>query len=98
MLGYLDMPKLTNETICDGWVKPATLLKSTMMELSLFVVALRIYKRGGNKVAPIEVESVFRPSAISAVLVTGVPDLKFGEAIHMLVVPKKLPKLLVNRL
>ena len=48
-----------------------------------------LINRRGNKVAPIEVESVFADHpAISAVLVTGVPDSRFGEAIHMLVVPK----------
>ena len=91
MLGYLDMPKLTDETICDGWVKTGDIAQIN----NNGTVTLRgrikdLINRGGNKVAPIEVESVFSDHpAISAVLVTGVPDLKFGEAIHMLVVPKK---------
>ena len=92
MLGYLDMPKLTNETICDGWVKTGDIAKiNNDGTVTLRGRSKDLINRGGNKVAPIEVESVFSDHpAISAVLVTGVPDLKFGEAIHMLVVPKKI--------
>ena len=60
-----------------------------MTERSPFVVVQEDIINRGNKVAPIEIESVFSDHpAVSAVLVTGVPDSKFGEAIHMLVVLK----------
>ena len=90
MLGYLDMPELTKETMCDGWIRTGDIAEINKDG----TVTLRgrikdLINRGGNKVAPIEVESVFVDHpAISAVLVTGVPDPRFGEAIHMLVVPK----------
>jgi acyl-CoA synthetase (AMP-forming)/AMP-acid ligase II len=90
MLGYLDMPELTNEIMCDGWIRTgdiAAINKDGTVTLHGRIKDL--INRGGNKVAPIEVESVFADHpAISAVLVTGVPDPRFGEAIHMLVVPK----------
>lgn len=90
MLGYLDMPELTNETLCDGWIRTGD-----MAEINADgIVGLRgrikdLINRGGNKVSPIEVESVFADHpAVSAVLATGVPDPQFGEAIHLLIVPK----------
>ena len=90
MLGYLDMPELTNEIMCDGWIRTgdiAAINKDGTVTLRGRIKDL--INRGGNKVAPNEVESVFADHpAISAVLVTGVPDSRFGEAIHMLVVPK----------
>ena len=92
MLGYLDMPALTNEIMCDGWIRTgdiAAINKDGTVTLRGRIKDL--INRGGNKVAPNEVESVFADHpAISAVLVTGVPDPRFGEAIHMLVVPKNV--------
>ena len=90
MLGYLDMPELTQETICDGWIRTGDIAKINKDgTVSLRGRIKDLINRGGNKVAPIEVEAIFADHpAISAVLVTGVPDPQFGESIHMLVVPK----------
>ena len=90
MLGYLDMPELTHETMYDGWIKTGDIAEINKDgSVSLRGRIKDLINRGGNKVAPIEVEAIFADHpAISAVLVTGVPDPQFGEAIHMLVVPK----------
>ncbi len=90
MLGYLDMPELTDETICGGWIRTGDIAEiNEDGGVSLRGRIKDLINRGGNKVAPIEVEAVFADHPdIKAVLVTGVPDPKFGESIHMLVVPK----------
>ena len=90
MLGYLDMPDLTKETMCDGWIRTGDIAEINKDgTVSLRGRIKDLINRGGNKVAPIEVEAVFADHPeISAVLVTGVPDQQFGESIHMLVVPK----------
>jgi long-chain acyl-CoA synthetase len=90
MLGYLEMPELTNETLRDGWIKTgdvATL--NDEGEVALCGRIKDLINRGGNKISPIEVEAVFtNHPKVSAVLATGVPDPQFGEAIHLLIVPK----------
>ena len=90
MLGYLDMPELTLETICDGWIRTGDIAEINKdSSVSLRGRIKDLINRGGNKVAPIEVEAIFADHpAISAVLVPGVSDPQFGESIHMLVVPK----------
>ncbi|MEK9850835.1 MAG: AMP-binding protein, partial [Candidatus Puniceispirillum sp.] len=90
MLGYLDMPDLTKETMCDGWIRTGDIAEINKDgTVSLRGRIKDLINRGGNKVAPMEVEAVFADHPeISAVLVTGVPDQQFGESIHMLVVPK----------
>jgi len=90
MRGYLDMPEMTEETLRDGWIRTGDMAEIC----SDGTVRLRgrikeLINRGGNKVSPIEVEAVFaNHPALRAVLATGVPDARLGEAIHLLVVPK----------
>jgi long-chain acyl-CoA synthetase len=74
----------------DGWIRTGDIAEINKDgTVSLRGRIKDLINRGGNKVAPIEVEAVFADHPeISAVLVTGVPDQQFGESIHMLVVPK----------
>lgn len=93
MKGYLDSPEATAATLKGGWLHTgdmaevaadgSVVLKGRIKEL---------INRGGNKVSPPEVESVFAGHpGVKAVLATGVPDARIGEAIHLLVVSHEDP-------
>ncbi|MBY5987302.1 class I adenylate-forming enzyme family protein [Roseovarius atlanticus] len=88
MLGYLDMPDVTDTTLRNGWLKTGD--KAEILADGEVVLSGRLKElinRGGNKVSPLEVEAVFAEHPdISATLVTGVPDSRLGEAIHLMVV------------
>lgn len=90
MLGYLDRPDLTRDTLQDGWIRTGDLgLIAPDGEVFLRGRLKELINRGGNKVSPLEVEAVFaKHPAVRATLATGVPDPRFGEAIHLLVVPR----------
>lgn len=89
MLGYLDMPEETAATLPDGWLRTGDLAEPLPDGAFRFTGRLKeLINRGGNKVSPLEVESLFAAHpAVKAVLATGVADARLGEAIHLLVVP-----------
>lgn len=91
MSGYLDMPEVTEATLRDGWLRTGD--KAAIKSDGEVVLAGRLKElinRGGNKVSPLEVEAVFAGHpGIAATLVTGVPDARLGEAIHLMVVPRR---------
>ncbi|WP_026759046.1 class I adenylate-forming enzyme family protein [Sediminimonas qiaohouensis] len=91
MKGYIDDPAATGEALHDGWIHTgdmaeigpdgSVVLKGRIKEL---------INRGGNKVSPLEVEATFANHPdVQAVLATGVPDARIGEAIHLFVVPRE---------
>lgn len=88
MLGYLDMPEQSNETLNNGWLRSGDLATITPGGDVSFLGRLKeLINRAGNKVSPLEVESLFaRHPAVSATLATGVADARIGEAIHLLIV------------
>lgn len=94
MLGYLDMPELTAETIVDGWLRTGDMAEITPEgEVFLRGRIKELINRGGNKISPIEVEALFcRHPAVATALATGVPDAHLGEAIHLLIVPVEGPR------
>lgn len=89
MLGYLDQPALTAATVQGGWLRTGDLAEiAPDGEVRLLGRLKDLINRSGNKVSPLEVETIFvQHPDIGAVLATGVPDPQLGEAIHLLVVP-----------
>jgi long-chain acyl-CoA synthetase len=89
MSGYLDEPAL--EPIRDGWLATGDLARER--DAAVVEIAGRkkeLIYRGGNKVAPQEIE--FACSAhpkVAAALAVGRPDERLGERIHALIVPRE---------
>ena len=88
MSGYLDEPLL--EPIRDGWLATGDLARER--DAGVVEIAGRkkeLIYRGGNKVAPQEIE--FACSAhpqVAAAMAVGRPDERLGQRIHALVVPR----------
>lgn len=89
MLGYLDMTDVTRSSFTDGWLRTGDVaVIAENGEVWLRGRLKELINRGGNKVSPLEIEALFaRHPSIVATLATGVPDTRFGEAIHLLVIP-----------
>ena len=89
MSGYLDEPQL--QPVRDGWLATGDLARER--DAGVVEVAGRkkeLIYRGGNKVAPQEIE--FACSAhpkVAAALAVGRPDERLGQRIHALVVPRE---------
>lgn len=84
MIGYLDMPGATAQTItADGWLRTGDL--GTMDERGFVRITGRLKDmiiRGGENVYPVEVEArLLEYPAVSDVAVFGVPDPKWGEVV-----------------
>ncbi|WP_163851680.1 class I adenylate-forming enzyme family protein [Pseudooceanicola aestuarii] len=90
MLGYLDQPDLTAQTLRDGWLSTGDVGEIAQDgSVRLRGRIKELINRGGNKVSPLEVEATFATHPdVGAVLATGLPDPRMGEAIHLLVVPR----------
>lgn len=90
MNGYLDDNELTAAAYDDGWLRTGDLGR----EVGPGVVALmgrrkELISRGGNKIAPAEIEHAFGSHpGIAAAMATGVPDELLGERVHALLVPR----------
>lgn len=89
MLGYANMPSQTADTIRDGWLRTGDL--GFMDEdgyLHLVDRKKDMIITGGENVYSAEVELVLaQHPAISEVVVIGVPDAHWGEAVTAIVVP-----------
>jgi acyl-CoA synthetase (AMP-forming)/AMP-acid ligase II len=90
MLGYLDAPELTRTAFADGYFKTGDLARVRPDgRVELVGRAKDIISRGGYKIAPLEVEGVLAAHPdVAAVLCAGVPDVRLGECIHAVVVPR----------
>jgi len=88
MLGYLDMPETTNTALQDGWFKTGDLAaEEEAGALRLIGRKKDLIVRSGNKISPLEVESVFLShKEVETALVTGALDPDRGEAIHLAIV------------
>ena len=90
MRGYLDAPALTTAAFDGGWFRTGDLgcLRHDG-RVELIGRKKELISHGGFKIAPVEVEQVFRhhPDVLAA-LATGVPDPVHGEAVHLLLVPR----------
>lgn len=94
MAGYLDDPAQTSAAFADGFFRTGDL--ATMRADGAVQLVGRtkdVVSRGGNKIAPLEIENLFAQHAeVAAVLAFGAPDERLGESLHLMVVPRD-PKL-----
>jgi len=90
MLGYLDDPALTDASFENGYFKTGDLARITADgAVALIGRAKDIVSRGGNKIAPLEIDNLLAEHPdIAAALCAGVADERLGEVIHAVVVPR----------
>jgi len=90
MNGYLDAPELTAAAFEDGWFRTGDLARVRAgAVVELVGRAKELISRGGNKIAPLELEQAFAAHPdVAAAMATGVADSILGERIHLLVVPR----------
>ena len=90
MAGYLDAPEQTAETLQDGWLHTGD-LGYVDSEGYAYLVDRKQFMiiTGGYNVYPVEVENALAEHpAVADVCVFGVPDDRWGEAVHALVVQR----------
>lgn len=90
MIGYLDRPDLTEAAFDDGWFRTGDVAEARPGGYVALTGRLKdLINRGGNKVAPVEIERALeRHPDIRGALAAGVPDARVGEAIHVFVVQR----------
>lgn len=90
MLGYLDDPALTESSFNGGYFRTGDIAQRGPESCVELVGRLKeIVSRGGNKIAPQEIDNLLcsHPD-VAAALSAGVPDTRLGEALHAVVVLK----------
>lgn len=90
MLGYWNKPEVTAETLKDGWVYTGD---AGYMDGDGFIYLMDRLKdmivSGGENVYSTEVENALsRHGAVATSAVIGIPDDKWGEAVHAIVILK----------
>ena len=90
MLGYLDGTALTEASFDGGYFKTGDLARLTADgAVALVGRAKDIISRGGNKIAPLEIDNLLAEHPdIAAALCAGVPDERLGEVIHAVIVAR----------
>ena len=90
MLGYLDNPALTEASFDGGYFKTGDLARLTADgAVALIGRAKDIISRGGNKIAPLEIDNLLAEHPeIAAALCAGVADERLGEVIHAVIVTR----------
>jgi long-chain acyl-CoA synthetase len=90
MLGYLDNPALTEASFDGGYFKTGDLARMTADgAVALIGRAKDIISRGGNKIAPLEIDNLLaQHPEIAAALCASVADERLGEVIHAVVVTR----------
>lgn len=90
MLGYWKRPKETADALRDGWMHTQDV--GYFDEAGYLYISDRIKDMivsGAENVYSIEVEDVlYRHPAVAECAIIGVPDEKWGERVHAIVVPK----------
>ncbi len=91
MLGYWKLKKQTASTLVDGWVHTGD--GGYIDEDGFIFIADRMKDMivtGGENVFSAEVESAISTHpGVAEVAVIGIPDDKWGEAVHAIIVPKE---------
>jgi len=91
MLGYWNKPEQTAATLKDGWVHTGD--GGTMDEDGFITIVDRVKDMiitGGENVYSAEVENaVMQYPGLAECAVIGIPDEKWGEAVHAIVVPRE---------
>ena len=89
MIGYLNKPEATAETIKDGWLHTGDM--GYMDEEGFFYVSGRkkeMINRGGENIYPREIEiPLEKHPKIAEVAVIGAPDKALGERVRACIVP-----------
>jgi long-chain acyl-CoA synthetase len=90
MLGYLDGTALTEAAFDGGYFKTGDLARLTADgAVALIGRAKDIISRGGNKIAPLEIDNLLAEHPeIAAALCAGVADERLGEVIHAVIVTR----------
>jgi long-chain acyl-CoA synthetase len=89
MIGYRDRPEETAATLVDGWIRTGDIGVLDGDLLTLVDRAKDMVVTGAENVYPAEVERVLvEHPAIAACAVIGVPDPRWGERVHAIVVPR----------
>ncbi len=90
MLGYLDNPALTEASFDGGYFKTGDLARTTADgAVALTGRAKDIISRGGNKIAPLEIDNLLAEHPdVAAALCAGVADERLGEVIHAVIVTR----------
>ncbi len=88
MQGYWNLPEQTEKTLIDGWVHTGDGAYRDEEGFVFIVDRLKdMIVTGGENVFSAEVESALSTHpAVSEVAVVGIPDEKWGEAVHAIVV------------
>jgi long-chain acyl-CoA synthetase len=88
MLGYLDGTALTEASFDGGYFKTGDLARMTVDgAVALIGRAKDIISRGGNKIAPLEIDNLLaQHPEIAAALCAGVADERLGEVVHAVIV------------
>ena len=90
MLGYLDEPELTANAFDGAYFKTGDLARLRQDGLVELVGRSKdIISRGGNKIAPLEIDNLFaqHPNVVSA-MSFGIADQRLGQALHVIVVKR----------
>jgi long-chain acyl-CoA synthetase len=90
MPGYWREPAATAETLRNGWINTGDIgMFDEQGYLFLLDRAKDLIITGGNNVYPREVEEIIvQHPAVATVVVIGIPDPYWGEAVHAVVVPQ----------
>jgi acyl-CoA synthetase (AMP-forming)/AMP-acid ligase II len=90
MLGYLDGTALTEASFDGGYFKTGDLARLTADgAVALIGRGKDIISRGGNKIAPLEIDNLLAEHPeIAAALCAGVADERLGEVIHAVIVTR----------
>ncbi len=91
MLGYWNRPDATAEALVDGWYRSGDIV-TTDDDGYLYLVdrARDMIITGGENVYSLEIEAVLlRHPAVAEAAAFGVPDDRWGEAVHAVVVPRE---------
>ena len=89
MQGYVNKPEETAKVLVDGWIRTGDV--GYMDEDGYIYIVDRIKEMiisGGENIASIEVENAISTHpAVAACAVIGLPDEKWGERVHAVVIP-----------
>ena len=90
MLGYLDNPELTHASFDGDYFRTGDLARMTARGyVELVGRAKDIISRGGNKIAPLEIDNLLEQHPdVAAALCAGIPDERLGEVVHAVIVPR----------
>ena len=90
MLGYWNRPDETAAALVDGWYRSGDVVRADEDGyLYLLDRAKDMIITGGENVYSLEVEAaLLRHPAVAEAAVFGIPDPRWGEAVHAVVVPR----------